>query len=98
MLDKLTLLDDNKATLRILYILYYEYPSNTRTELINRAKTHGVGTTSFYRSLNTLKQLALVREKSQDKKIITILTEKGVEIAKQISKMNDILTNTSFRT
>ena len=96
MLTKLTLLEENKATLRLLFILHHECPSHTRTELIDTAKSHGVGTTSFYRSLNTLKELDLVLEKKENKKIIARLSKKGIEITKNITKINDILTtNTS---
>jgi predicted transcriptional regulator len=59
------------------------------------SKTYGIGSSAFYKSLKTLKQLNLVKEDKQDKKTITTLTEKGYQVAKKVSEINDILNTTT---
>ena len=91
MSDKLASLDKNNATLRLLYILCYDCPASPRIELMEISKTYGIGSSAFYKSLKTLKQLNLVKEDKKRKKTITTLTDKGYQVAKKISEINDIL-------
>ena len=95
MSDKLTSIDKNNATLRLLYILCYDCPASPRIELMEISKTYGVGSSAFYKSLKTLKNLDLVRENKKDKKTISTLTEKGYQVAQKVSEINDILNTTT---
>jgi len=65
MLERLGLLDENKAALRLVYILFYETQSSNRSELIEAAKNHGIGNTAFYKTLNTLLSLGIITEKNK---------------------------------
>lgn len=91
MFKKLAIFEKNTATLRILILLYHGYNSKSRTELTQATKQLGIGNTAFYRSLNALKQLDLVYDKKKGKTTITNLTEKGEEIAKQVSTIVELL-------
>ena len=78
-------LDDGKATLRILYMLYIGAGLASRGELEEVLGRSGVGRTAFYSSLDILGELGLIvreRERVDGKNLVrTKLTEKGIEIA-----------------
>ena len=88
-------LDDGKATLRLLYMLYGECALASRGELEEILSRNGVGRSAFYSSLNDLRELGFiveVRKRVRDKNLVlTELTEKGEKIVKVIDEIHTVI-------
>ena len=88
-------LDDEKASLRILYVLYEGWDQASRGQLEDRLSGNGVGRSAFYSSLKVLGELGLiveVRKRVDDKNLLfTELTEKGEKIVKAIDVLYTII-------
>ena len=88
-------LDDGKASLRILYVLYDGWVEASRGQLEDRLYRNGVGRSAFYSSLKVLLELGLiveVRKRFEGKNLLfTELTEKGNEIAKAITTLHTVI-------
>ena len=55
-------LDDEKASLRILYVLHGGWCQASRGQLEDRLSGNGVGRSAFYSSLKVLHELGLIVE------------------------------------
>ena len=84
-------LDDEKASLRILYVLYEGWDQASRGHLEDKLSGNGVGRSAFYSSLKVLGELGLiveVRKRVDGKNLLfTELTEKGDMIVKAIDEL-----------
>ena len=89
------MIDQERATLRILFCIGFEVPWASRVELKNLLKDYGVGGSSFLSSLRILKALRLVEEEEDvrnDRKIkVTKLSQKGLKVVEAISHLHDLL-------
>ena len=88
-------LDDGKATLRILMMLYRGGTSPFRGQLEAALDESGVGRSGFYSSLKVLKELGLifeVRRRVDGKNLLfTELTEKGDKIVNAIDELYTVI-------
>ena len=92
MIKELIILDNQKGSLRLLLILLNECPFNTRMELIDAAKNHGIAASAMYRILKNFKELDFITEKTTNTgQKITNLTSKGVLIAMQLEEIHELL-------
>jgi hypothetical protein len=89
------LLDEGKATLRLITILAWNQLPIPRLDYIAQSKKEKIGATAFYSSLKVLKNLGLVEEIKDETKrrrvTLTALTEKGGKIAEKIIEIQRIL-------
>ena len=89
------LLDDGKATLRILFELYSGAGLASRGQLEETLYRCGVGRSAFYSSLKVLQELGLifeVRKRVNGKNLLfTELTEKGVKVVKEIEELYTVI-------
>ncbi len=84
-------LDDGKASLRILYMLYCGWERASRGVLEASLAESGVGSTAFYSSLKVLGELGLIvreRKRVDGKNLVfTGLSEKGGKIAEAVMEL-----------
>jgi len=96
---KIRSLDETKAALRLLLTLYEmrDNPPDRMTILRTLKMKYGVDTTAAYTAIRICEQLGLFEttEKKFGRQprasIIHHLTKKGMEIAKRIAEINEIL-------
>lgn len=89
---ELTILDNQKGSLRLLLILLNECPLNTRMELIDAAREHGIAPSAMYRILKNFSEIGLITEKTTNKgQKITSLETKGKMVAIQVQEIQDLL-------
>ena len=83
--------DDAKAAIRITLILALQQGVDSRRNLFELLKGHGVGATAVYSSLRTLEELALVESRdvivNGRRNVETMLTEKGNRVALALSEL-----------
>ena len=95
MKEEFKVLDEQRASLRLLFSLAYDCPCNPRTELRECLRRYGVGGTAFQSSLETLRKLGLVHEtrtrRGGHMETLTSLTERGLMIAEAVIKLHGIL-------
>ena len=89
------LLDDGKATLRILFELYSGAGLASRGQLEAALYRSGVGRSAFYSSLKVLKEWGLifeVRKRVDGKNLLfTELTKKGDKIVNAIDELYTVI-------
>jgi DNA-binding MarR family transcriptional regulator len=95
MLSTFGRLDKEKGSLRLLITILYNIGPVTKGELRGILRRQEVGGTAFESSLDTLKDLGLVKDKNETNEgkrvIFSYLTEKGHIIAEKLIEIQKIL-------
>jgi predicted transcriptional regulator len=89
-MERLGILDGQRATLRILLILH-EHSILTREELLEIALENMVGQAAAYSSIEALNALGLIFERKNNKRRELALTQKGVETAELVELIKKTL-------